>query len=966
MENKDFLINGLSSAQVEESRKKHGSNLLDPPKRTPWWRLLLEKFDDPIIRILLVAAAIAVIVGFFQGNFVEGIGIILAVLLATLMAFFNEYRAGLEFDILNKVSDQQPVKVIRDGGVTSVPIAQVVVGDHVIVDTGDEIPADGKIISSISLGVNESSLTGEPMVYKNAQAEQGEQKHTYPSNMLYRGTTVLEGSANYVVTAVGNATEIGKTAREATMELHQQTPLSKQLEKLSKFIGVIGFSVAFIAFWSLLLFDVIQGKIVLTSTNWFSLFAVLLPAVVMITRIWLPVVYDLLRFLNKHLEYPKILTQNFFKSSAKLLLGSIALFAIFYGIGLLLLRVNLFSAEAWFSLSTLNEIMLFVLVAITLIVVAVPEGLAMSVTLSLAYSMRKMTATNNLVRRMHATETMGATTVICTDKTGTLTQNRMQVVDVSFFAGNPSNHKELKLLAAISTGVNSKAYIDVLHGNSEPLGNPTDAALLLWLNGLGENYDDYRLDFSISARIPFSSETKYMATAGTTPKLPKSVILIKGAPEIVRSMCTQYYGENGETPIENLEASRFEDKVLALQQAAKRTIAFAFKFVDEAPEQLDKTHLQDMVLLGFMGIADPIREDVVFAVNECRGAGVGVKVVTGDILGTAQEICRQIGLYKDGDGQVFISGEEFEKLSADEAKQIIPQLLIMYRARPSDKLKLVSLLQEMGEVVAVTGDGTNDAPALNRADVGLAMGSGSSVAKEASDIILLDDSFFSIVNAIRWGRSLYQNIQRFLVFQLTINLLAMAIVLFGPLVGVALPLTVIQMLWVNLIMDTFAALALATEPPNQEVMKNKPRSSSDFIITRSMRIYITTGAIMFFIVLMALLKILSEPQGISRESLTIFFNVFVMLQFWNLFNVKAMGTGQSIFKGLKKNVSYLFMASIILMGQVLIVQYGGDFFRTKGLSLPVWLIIFFSTSIVLWIGEAYRLIGRKKAKSRKK
>lgn len=961
MESKDFLTNGLTSAQVEENRKKYGNNLLDPPKRIPWWKLLLEKFDDPIIRILLVAAAIAVIVGFFQGNFVEGMGIIVAVLLATLMAFFNEYRAGLEFDILNKVSDQQPVKVARDGGVTSVPITQVVVGDHVIVDAGDQIPADGKIVTCISLGVNESSLTGEPMTYKNARAEQEEQRYAYPSNMLYRGTTVLEGSASYVVTAVGNATEIGKTAREAAMEMHQQTPLSKQLLRLSKFIGVIGFSVAFIAFWSMMLFDVFTGEIVLTPVNWYSLFAVLIPIGVLLTHLWLPVVYDLLYFLGKKVENPKILTQSFFKSSPKLLLGSIALFAIFYGIGLLL-GINLFSAQAWFSLSTLEEIMLFVLVSITLIVVAVPEGLAMSVTLSLAYSMRKMTATNNLVRRMHATETMGATTVICTDKTGTLTQNRMQVVDVSFFVDSPSAHEELKLLTALSTGVNSKAYIDVLHGNPEPIGNPTDAALLMWLNSLGDDYNDYRADFSISARIPFSSETKYMVTAGTTPKLPKSIILIKGAPEIIRSMCTRFYGEDGKDSIQNLQTSLFENQVLTLQQAAKRTIAFAYKFVDEAPQKLDESHLQDMVLLGFMGIADPIRDDVFFAVNECRDAGVGVKVVTGDILGTAQEICRQIGLYEEGDGQVFISGEEFEKLSDQEAKKIIPQLLIMYRARPGDKLKLVHLLQEMGEVVAVTGDGTNDAPALNRTNVGLAMGSGSSVAKEASDIVLLDDSFFSIVNAIRWGRSLYQNIQRFLVFQLTINLLALAIVLFGPLVGVALPLTVMQMLWINLIMDTFAALALATEPPNQEVMRHKPRSSSDFIITPPMRLSIEIGAIAFFVVLMGLLKVLSRSHEISAYNLTLFFNVFVMLQFWNLFNVKAMGTGQALCKGLKKNIKFLYVAFLILLGQLLIVQFGGDLFRTRPITLYHWVIIMLSTSLVLWIGELYRFFERKREK----
>ncbi len=957
MTQEEFLRSGLNDKQVVESRTRHGDNLLTPPKRTPWWKLLLEKFDDPIIRILLVAAAIAVIVGFFQGNFVEGIGIILAVLIATLMAFFNEYRAGLEFDILNKVSDQQPVKVVRDGGVTTVPVSQVVVGDHVIVDTGDEIPADGKIVSCISLGMNESSLTGELLVYKSAQPDQVEEKHTYPANMLYRGTTVMEGSAYFVVTAVGNYTEIGKTARDASMEIHQQTPLSAQLDRLSKLIGVIGFAAAFIAFWSLMLFDVFTDQLILSPVNWFSLFAVLIPLGLLLTRIWLPILFDFFGFLGKSIPTPKVLSERIWIAMPKLLLRSIALFAVFYGIGLLL-GINLFSQEAWFSLSTLEEILLFVLVAITLIVVVVPEGLAMSVTLSLAYSMRKMTATNNLVRRMHATETMGATTVICTDKTGTLTQNQMRVVDASFFVDHWENDTHLKKMVSLSMGVNSKAFIDNRQNNPKPLGNPTDAALLLWLLETGEDYTNYRTHFNVSAQIPFSSENKYMATAGNTAILDKAIVLVKGAPEIIRSRCTHFYGDDGVTPIHLLQPEKFEHEVGKLQEAAKRTIAFAYKLVDESPNTIDDCLLDNLILLGFMGIADPIRPDVAQAVNECRAAGVDIKVVTGDIRGTAREICKQIGLCVGNDEEhAFVSGEEFSRLRDDDAKAIIADLRIMYRARPADKLKLVRLLQEMGEVVAVTGDGTNDAPALNRANVGLAMGSGSSVAKEASDIILLDDSFTSIVNAIRWGRSLYQNIQRFLVFQLTINLLALAIVLFGPLVGVALPLTVVQMLWINLIMDTFAALALATEPPNQEVMKHKPRSATDFIISPSMRIRIGMGALVFFIVLMGLLKFLQAEQGISPYELTLFFNVFVMLQFWNLFNVKAMGSGRSIFTGLKQSRSFLMVAAIILVGQVVIVQFGGTFFRTAPLSFSHWILIFFSTSLVLWVGEIFRLGG---------
>lgn len=953
-------ISGLTINEVEISRQEYGANILTPPNRDPWWKLLLHKFDDPIIRILLIAAFVAVGVGFFHGNFIEGIGIIIAILLATLMAFFNEYRAGLEFDILNRVNDQVPVKVVRDGNVTTVPICDVVVGDIVIVDSGEQIPADGEIVESVSLVVNESSLTGELMVSKIANPTQAHEEHTYPANTLYRGTTVMEGNAIFRVTSVGNHTEIGKTAREAAMQINEPTPLSIQLEKLSKLISVVGFSVAFLTFWVLLLHDYFVGKIYLSFNNWFCLIATIIPLGIVLTRVWLPIVYDLFAMLGRQVKPPKILQISFFRATPILIVLALAIFSIFYGLGLFI-EVDLLDAKFWFTLDSAERILLFFLVAITLIVVAVPEGLAMSVTLSLAYSMRKMTASNNLVRRMQATETMGATTVICTDKTGTLTQNQMQVVNSIFFAGDFTklNTKE-KSIAALSFAVNSKAYLDKSGEQVKPIGNPTDAALLLWLEKKGIDYKELRSNFQITAQIDFSSETKYMATAGIASSMEKPILLVKGAPEIVKSMCTKYLSGDGISPIEKLTFEEFDHPIQNFQAAGKRTIAFAILELDENLISIGKDNLNNLCLVGFVGIADPIRTDVPAALLECRQAGVKVKVVTGDTMITAKEICRQIGLCESSlNGDSFISGAEFSEMDDEKAADVAQILLVMYRARPSDKLKLVRLLQERGEVVAVTGDGTNDAPALNKANVGLAMGSGTSVAREASDIILLDDSFISIVNAIRWGRSLYQNIQRFLLFQLTINLLALAIVLFGPLVGVTLPLTVVQMLWVNLIMDTFAALALATEPPHKEVMLQKPRKPSQFIITREMQRWIISTASIFFILLMLFLRILNTDGNISTKELTIFFNVFVMLQFWNLFNAKALGTGNSALYQLSRSKSFLIIAGGILLGQVLIIQFGSDFFRTTPLSLPTWILIIVFTSLVLWLGELVRWLLRK-------
>jgi Ca2+-transporting ATPase len=952
---------GLTLSEVENSRAKHGRNVLTPPKKDPWWKLLLHKFDDPIIRILLIAAVFALFVGYFEGHYTEGLGIIAAIMLATLMAFINEFKASKEFDALNAVNDEAPTKVIRNGNVTTIPMSEVVVGDIVLIDTGDEVPADGTILEAISLSVNESSLTGEPISYKSQVVNDTDEQSTFPSNMLYRGTKVAEGNAVFEVTAVGDTTEIGKTAREASIQVNDATPLALQLEKLSKLIGVVGFSIAFATFLVLLVTDLAKGVVVFEQSHWFCLLAFFIPIVILSVRVWLPILLDLIRLLGVNKKVFKFLEIPFRSAFPKLLVFSFLVFVVISAVAYYF-GTNIFTASSWFNLAIAERLLLYFMVAITLIVVAVPEGLAMSVTLSLAYSMRKMMATNNLVRKMVATETMGAATVICTDKTGTLTQNRMRVMETHFFAEKSiALQNPIASLVRKSFAVNSRAHLDSTENGLTPVGNPTDASLLLYLAENGFSYSDIRNNFELKSQVAFSSEWKYMASAGYSNSSGRWLVLVKGAPEIIMSKCSRVLAPQGVVSISDFSED-YRLQLSAMQAKGMRTIAFAYNELDEqiAKGEDIKPFVDNLVLLGFVGIADPVRTDVTQAVLECKQAGIEVKVITGDTLITVTEICRQIGLLNnETNHKSIISGPDFAMLSDDEALAIIKELKIIYRARPSDKLKLVRLLQLQGEVVAVTGDGTNDAPALNKANVGLAMGTGTSVAKDASDIILLDDSFASIVNAVRWGRSLYQNIQRFLFFQLTINVLALAIVLFGPIIGVTFPLTVIQMLWVNLIMDTFAALALATEPPHPEVMLEKPRKPSDFILTSLIKRNILVMSMLFFAVLVTLLVFMKSDGELTKHDLTIFFNVFVLLQFWNLFNARALNSSHSPFKGLFENKSFILIAVAILVGQIAIVQLGGAVFRTVPLSLVDWLILIVLTSSVFWIGELYRMLKLK-------
>lgn len=883
----DYSHIGLADEQVLKSRIEHGVNLLTPPKRPSLWKLYLEKFEDPVVRVLLVAALFSLLISIVENEYAETIGIIMAILLATGIGFFFEYDAGKKFDLLNAVNEETLVKVIRNGRVQEIPRKEVVVGDIVLLETGEEVPADGALLEAVSLQVNESNLTGEPVVSKTTVETDFDEEATYASNHILRGTTIVDGHGTMCVEAVGDATEIGKVARRSTEQSTEPTPLNIQLTKLANLIGKIGFSVAGLAF---LIFFVKDVALVYDFASFHTF------------RDWLPALQATLQYF---------------------------------------------------------------MMAVTLIVVAVPEGLPMSVTLSLALNMRRMLSTNNLVRKMHACETMGAITVICTDKTGTLTQNLMQVYEANFGGlknGSELGNDDLSRLVMEGISVNSTAFLEEGASGEKPkgVGNPTEVALLLWLNEQGKDYLALREQATVIDQLTFSTERKFMATLVHSPLLGKKILYVKGAPEIVLGKCKEVILDG-----KRVDASEYrpaiEAQLLDYQNMAMRTLGFAFRVMDEEEQEIGKEiqeKVKDMSFLGVVAISDPIRPDVPAAVEKCRSAGIDVKIVTGDTPGTATEIARQIGLWLPEDTERNrITGAAFAELTDEEALDRVMDLKIMSRARPTDKQRLVQLLQQKGAVVAVTGDGTNDAPALNHAQVGLSMGTGTSVAKEAGDITLLDDSFNSIGTAVMWGRSLYKNIQRFIVFQLTINFVALFIVLSGALVGTELPLTVTQMLWVNLIMDTFAALALASTPPDEGVMKEKPRKSTDFIITGSMKVHILGMGLAFLAVLMGmLLWFAHEEGGMTPRRLTIFFTFFIMLQFWNLFNARVFGTSDSAFKGITKSYGMELIILAILGGQILIVQFGGAVFRTVPLDLSTWMAIVSSTSLVLWMGELVRLV----------
>lgn len=950
---------GLTDAQVKESREKFGSNLLTPPQKTPLWKLFFEKFQDPIIRILLIAALLSLCISFIHNEYAETIGIFCAIFLATGVAFWFEMDANKKFDILNQVNDDIMIKVIRNGNLQEVPKKDIVVGDIVLLETGEEVPADGELLEAISLQIDESCLTGELMIDKTTNPEDFDSEATYPSNWVMRGTKVLDGHGIMEVKQVGDATQYGQVAEKATEISGEETPLNRQLNGLAKFIGVAGFALAILTFGTLFIKDLITHPI--TWGQFGLLGAVMAGGIIALSKVWVPILYDAFSLAGKEKPLPRCI--NRFGWLTWLIFG-IIIFAIFCSIGVLF-GVNPLNSSSWIDIEEANRILQYFMIAVTLIVVAVPEGLPMSVTLSLALSMRRMLQTNNLVRKMHACETMGATTVICTDKTGTLTQNQMRVFQSNFFALKNQKLTDNTASNLIKEGIaaNSTAFLDY----SDPqkistMGNPTEAALLLWLHNKGIEYAPLRENAHVDKQLTFSTERKYMATLVNSPLVGKKVLYMKGAPEIVLSKCKTVETPEGEKPVSEYKG-QIEEQLLAYQNQAMRTLGFAYKIINEDNDQpIPELADTGLIFLGFVAISDPVREDVPAAVAECLNAGIQVKIVTGDTTATAREIARQIGIWKPEDTEEnIITGTDFEALPDDEAFERVKKLKVMCRARPTDKQRLVELLQKDGQIVAVTGDGTNDAPALNHANVGLSMGTGTSVAKEASDITLLDDSFKSIATAVMWGRSLYQNIQRFLLFQLTINVVALVIVFLGSIFGHELPLTVTQMLWVNLIMDTFAAGALASLPPNKEVMKDKPRKNEAFIVTSPMRNQILWIGLAFVAFLMGLLYYFTNAEGeINRHDLACFFTIFVMLQFWNLFNAKAFATGKSAFNGLLHDTGFITVALLIIIGQFFIVTFGGDVFRTVPLSWQDWLLIIGSTSLVLWIGEIFRLFGKKK------
>ena len=895
---------GLTDAQVLENRKRFGENILTPPEKESLWKQFREKFTEPIIVILLVALALSIGVScyeYFSGHsalsiFLEPAGILVAVLLATVVGFFFEVSANKKFEVLNKVNDDIPVRVIRNGNVCQILKREVVVGDVAILETGEEVPADGELLEAVSLQINESTLTGEPVIRKTTNPADFKNDATYPSNCAMKGTTIVDGHGVMKVTKVGDATEYGKVYEGAQIDNSVKTPLNQQLDKLAGLITKMSYAIAIF---------IVVGRLL-----------------------------------------------SYFISAGGLRVDDWILFGSY----------------------VLNTIM----IGVTIIVVAVPEGLPMSVTLSLAMSMKRMLSTNNLVRKMHACETMGATTVICTDKTGTLTQNQMKVYNYDFYDLNDSLDKNKNHSSDIiyeSIAVNSTAFLDFSNPEKvKALGNPTEGALLLWLHERDVNYLPLRENAEIVEQLTFSTERKYMATIVHSPLLNKKVMYVKGAPEIVLHLCKT-------VPAAKEEIHR---QLLEYQNKAMRTLGFAWQIIDDDTVYIHKGKLQNVNLtfLGIVAISDPVRTDVPEAVKTCLHAGINVVIVTGDTPGTAKEIGRQIGLWQGNESDTHhLTGTEFAAMDDKTLLERILDLKIMSRARPMDKQRLVRLLQQKGQVVAVTGDGTNDAPALNAAQVGLSMGDGTSVAKEASDITIVDNSFAGISRAVLWGRSLYQNIQRFILFQLTINVAACIIVLIGAFLGTESPLTVTQMLWVNLIMDTFAAVALASLPPNEKVMENKPRKTTDFIISKSMWKNILGVGIFFVIVLFGLLQYFKHADittlkdfnfiefgksffdfesgnGLSTYELSLFFTIFVMLQFWNMFNAKAFMTGKSTFASINRCGGFLLIALVIFIGQWLIVTVGGGMFSVEPLKLVDWGIIIGATSPVLWVGEIIRLVKR--------
>ncbi len=972
-----FNGSGLTELEVIASRTEFGSNVLTPPPQTPWWKLYVEKFDDPIIRILLLAVLISGAMGLLvTGHYIEPIAISVAVFGSTALGFWNELNAKKQFNVMSTYTDDVLITVKRAGAFCTIPKAELVVGDVTMIETGEEIPADGFLLEAVGLLVDQSKLTGESAPANKSVEFKVDNGGTYNANFLLRGTTVVDGYGLFKVTAVGDSTEIGKTARTAAEETDEVTPLNAQLDKLSKFIGVVGFAIAAGFFAAEIGHGYLTGELPLNLSQWIFAGVCAIGVIIALSKVWIPIIYDAFELLGLDYQPPALLEEEGFLPWISFGVAAAIYMAVSIG-GLILGGVlSTSNLSLWIDAGSFPRILTYFMAAVTIIVVAVPEGLPMSVTLSLAYSMKKMMNSNNLVKRMHATETVGACDIILTDKTGTLTENKMKVGGITpwepFFQEPIIEHMDdpdyldLQTIRKESIALNTTAHLEVRdNGEVEFIGNPTESALLDFMRKQGVNYEEIRSSATILARETFSTETKIMTTLAET-KAGKFVYM-KGAPEIVLDKCRYRSAEKleGGVPhsveLDDLSRRRIINDLTTTQSQGFRTIGFgvicaaALTCADDLPLFIRSG---DFIWLGFARISDPMRDDVAASIAECQAAGIKVIMVTGDTKATAMKIAKEAGILTD-DSKV-VTGQEFQIIRNTDIE-------IICRAKPSDKMELVRALQREGHVVAVTGDGTNDAPALNYANVGLAMGKkGTDVAKAAADIILLDDSFKSIVDAVMWGRSLYSNIQRFILFQMTINVAALGTAFLGPFIGIELPLTVLQMLWVNLVMDTMAAISLAAEPPHREVMLDKPRKPTDFILTPSMQrnILLTGGAMMA--VYVAFLKGIEyfgtspsmasyvDNGKINTHGLTVFFTMFVMMQFWNMFNSRSLGLTGSALKGVWANKGFMAIAALIVAGQFLLVQFGGEAFRTTPLTVSEWGAIISGTSIVLLIGEVIR------------
>lgn len=960
---------GLTEKEVLESRKQNGENSVPPPERDPWWKMYLETYEDPIIRILLIAIILSMVITVYKfkttGHFewYEPVGVIVAVLLATYIGFINTWKAMKQFDVLNQVNSDIKVIVIRDGNITEVPKTQIVVGDVVILETGTEVPADGEILETTSLQINESKLTGESVpvtkVAKDLIKEESK-KTAYPAYKCLSSTIVQNGYGVLKITSVGEHTEIGKTTKDALSENEDPSPLQKQLDKTAQVIGVVAFGVASLLFTILLLRGYIVKDISLNNAGNIMIVGSIIAGILALIPVWTPILYDYYELREIEKEKPAWLEGK--RAYLYSLLSAALVFAVTIILVSVFGEVNFkeeFASKEF--LNAVENILNYFMIAVTLIVVAVPEGLPMATTMGLAFSMKKMLKKNVLVKRMLACEAIGAVTVICTDKTGTLTMNEMRVKDSVFSVEQDDFIYEL-------LSVNGTANLDRMSNPPKVVGNPTEGAFLLHLENNKKDYGTYRANFTLECQVPFSTENKYMAVAGLSDISKKHVIFAKGAPERVIEFCIEeaQSGSLGEYETSKLSETRKKEileNIVTYQNRGMRVIGFAYENVTDSSACTIEKLNNSMVWLGFMVIEDPPRPDVADAIKMCRKAGIDVKIITGDNPLTAAEIGNQIGIEEGKlDLEHLLTSDGYNELEGQSQIDKTLSLKVLARAKPADKMTMVNILKANGHVVAMTGDGTNDAPAMNSSDCGIAMGiSGTATAKEASDLILMDDSFSSIVTGVLWGRTIYLNIQKFILFQLTVNFVAIVMAVIGPFIGVEFPLTVIQMLWVNLIMDTFAALALATEPPKLSIMEEKPRNPKEFIITKKIaKEILLNGSIMLAILISMLVMWTRKEGGLTIREESIFFSTFILFQFWNLFNARVFGDKRHLFEGLKENKIFSYISLVILVGTVIMVQVGDKVFRTVALDLSTWLKIIGFTSIIVIISSVKKMIVKNK------